>query len=46
LRAYCGTEEGNPDEARFLQRLQNPASREYAVVQRIVAFAATFYDTV
>jgi glycosyltransferase domain-containing protein len=45
-RGYCGTEPDNPEETRFLERVQNPASEENATVRGIVEFAAAYPDTI
>jgi glycosyltransferase domain-containing protein len=45
-RGFCGQESDNSGEARFLDRLRDPASAEHATVGAITKFIAAYPDTV
>ena len=44
-RSICGEERDNPEEARFIERLEDPASDENRLVNAVVQFAARYGDT-
>ena len=45
LRGYCGTELDNPDEVRFLGRLNDEKSDEYRLFNGVVDFAVRYGET-
>jgi glycosyltransferase domain-containing protein len=44
-RSICGEERDNIEEAQFLERLENTASPENALLKSVIQFAAPYADT-